>query len=254
LTIAERTADGRYELSYLHLSETSVGRGEKLAAGERVGAVGVSGTRSAGQPHLHFGVREADDRHAYLDPLRFLAPPPSDAPSPRPAPVPVAEPVAALPAVVPVGGAPASAPPVRAGHPVATPQPQVLHGVHALTEAVHRQALQASPVHHSRTDARLGPSPTVHHPAGEHSPASSNSTPGHGPAASGVAVPTAAPSAASHPASRGRRGGINLGWLAACIGLVAAAALLAGPGAGGRKGRWFGGAAFTALFRAASRG
>src|SRR3954470_16326271 len=83
LTVAERTADGRYELSYLHLSETSVRRGQVVAAGARLGACGVSGTRSVEQPHLHFGVREAGDRHAYIDPLRFLGPPPADAPEPR---------------------------------------------------------------------------------------------------------------------------------------------------------------------------
>ncbi|MEA2428687.1 MAG: hypothetical protein QOF37_2315, partial [Thermoleophilaceae bacterium] len=98
LTVAERTGDGRYELSYLHLSAVAVRRGQAVAAGERLGAVGVSGTRSAEQAHLHFGVREAGDRHSYVDPLRFLAPPPAEAPERRPVPVPVAEPVPAAPA------------------------------------------------------------------------------------------------------------------------------------------------------------
>src|SRR5437763_7232611 len=43
LTVAERTADGRYELSYLHLSALAVRAGERVEGGTRLGAVGVSG-------------------------------------------------------------------------------------------------------------------------------------------------------------------------------------------------------------------
>src|SRR3954454_3545749 len=93
LTVGERTADGRYELSYLHLSVASVRRGQAVGAGTPIGAVGVSGRRSVAQPHLHFGAPEAADRHASLDPLRFLAPPPTDSPSPRRIPVPAWVPV-----------------------------------------------------------------------------------------------------------------------------------------------------------------
>src|SRR4051794_6682004 len=95
LVVSERSADGRYELSYLHLSAVSVRRGDVVGRGDRVGASGVSGTRSVEQPHLHFGVREAGDRHAYLDPLTFLAPPPAEGPQPEPAAVPVREPAPA---------------------------------------------------------------------------------------------------------------------------------------------------------------
>src|SRR4051812_10989146 len=102
LTVAERTADGRFELSYLHLSVASVRRGQAVGAGTPIGAVGVSGRRSVAQPHLHFGVREAADRHAYLDPLRFLAPPPAGKPAPRPVPVPVRVASPAGPSAVPV--------------------------------------------------------------------------------------------------------------------------------------------------------
>src|SRR3954469_16159855 len=97
LTVAERTADGRYELSYLHLSAASVRRGQAVGAGTPIGAVGVTGRRSTAQPHLHFGVREAADRHAYVDPLRFLGPPPGESPSPRRVPAPVSLPVGAAP-------------------------------------------------------------------------------------------------------------------------------------------------------------
>src|SRR5881227_1985195 len=68
-TVSERTADGRFDLSYLHLSAVAVHRGDAVAPGSAIGAVGVSGRRSVGAPHLHFGVREAGSRDAYRDPL-----------------------------------------------------------------------------------------------------------------------------------------------------------------------------------------
>ena len=131
LTVAERTADGRYVLSYLRLSAVAVRRGDTVSTGDPLGSVGTSGTRSAEQPHLHFGVRDAADRNAYFDPLRFLAPPPSAPQSPRPVPAPVPVPVTAPPLTEPVTGladdaapgpapAPAHAP---AAHPGGAQQP-----------------------------------------------------------------------------------------------------------------------------------
>jgi hypothetical protein len=101
LTVSVRTADG-FDTSYLHLSSISVRVGDRLSTGDRVGAVGTTGTRSAEQPHLHFGVREAGSRHAYRDPLELLPPrPPAAAPEPRhPAPAPVATPISPLPDAV----------------------------------------------------------------------------------------------------------------------------------------------------------
>lgn len=93
LTVGIATADGRYATSYLHLSKTDVRRGDRIAAGEQVGAVGVTGTRSASEPHLHFGVRLAGTEHSYVDPLTLLGPLPRDeratsvVPAPRPAPL-----------------------------------------------------------------------------------------------------------------------------------------------------------------------
>jgi hypothetical protein len=94
LTVSVRTTDGRYDTSYLHLSSASVREGDRVEAGQRLGAVGTTGTRSASAPHLHFGVRDAGSRHAYHDPLGFLPPPtatepPRGAPAPQPVPVPV---------------------------------------------------------------------------------------------------------------------------------------------------------------------
>ena len=59
--------------SYAHLSRLDVAEGQRVAAGETIGAVGASG-RATG-PHLHFGLSWLDRR---LDPeavLAVLAPP-----------------------------------------------------------------------------------------------------------------------------------------------------------------------------------
>jgi murein DD-endopeptidase MepM/ murein hydrolase activator NlpD len=49
---------------YAHLRRFHVRRGQAVAAGERLGGVGASGTTTG--PHLHF---EARRRGAALDPL-----------------------------------------------------------------------------------------------------------------------------------------------------------------------------------------
>lgn len=56
---------------YYHLEGYTVAAGQRVARGERIGAVGASG-RATG-PHLHFGVRAAGGR---VDPSRLLALPP----------------------------------------------------------------------------------------------------------------------------------------------------------------------------------
>jgi hypothetical protein len=102
LTVSLRTADGRFDTSYLHLSSIAVRPGDRVPTGARLGAVGTTGRRSAERPHLHFGVRDAGSRHDYRDPLTLLpAPPvagpegqPRGAPAPQPAP-PVASPLPA---------------------------------------------------------------------------------------------------------------------------------------------------------------
>src|SRR4051812_24515286 len=138
LTVSERTADGRFDLSYLHLSSAAVHRGDVLSPGAAVGAVGVSGRQSVLAPHLHFGVREAGSRSAYRDPLDFLAPPPAErAPRPTPAPVPVRHPAA-----------PSPAPRL---HPVRIPHPSVGP---ALTALHHAAVGQPSHVHASRHATR----------------------------------------------------------------------------------------------------
>jgi hypothetical protein len=113
LTVSVRTTDG-FDTSYLHLSSVSVREGELVSSGDALGAVGMTGSRSASEPHLHFGVREAGTPYAYRNPLDFLpppeAPPAPDSPHPAPSPVPVPTPFTPAPAPagepgrVPAGG------------------------------------------------------------------------------------------------------------------------------------------------------
>ena len=95
LTVAVRTDDGTYATSYLHLSAIAVSRGQQVDAGQRLGAVGTTGERSAHQPHLHFGVRLADRDDFYVDPLTLLPALPSPAAPATPAPVSAPAPVRA---------------------------------------------------------------------------------------------------------------------------------------------------------------
>jgi hypothetical protein len=102
VTVSIRTLDG-FDTSYLHLSSASVREGQSVEAGEQIGAVGTSGTRSVERPHLHFGVREAGSRHAYRNPLAFLpAAPPLENPRAAPAPQPLPGPLTPAPAPAPV--------------------------------------------------------------------------------------------------------------------------------------------------------
>ena len=49
LTVSVRTGDG-YDTSYLHLSSIAVRAGAHVSGGERLGAIGTSGERSAAAP------------------------------------------------------------------------------------------------------------------------------------------------------------------------------------------------------------
>ncbi|HEU0019562.1 MAG TPA: M23 family metallopeptidase [Thermoleophilaceae bacterium] len=101
LTVSVRTANGRFDTSYLHLETASVRAGQAVGASERIGAVGTTGRRSAAAPHLHFGVRDAGTRR-YRDPLDFLPPSPGVREAPRGVPVAVRGPVRVGPAPQPV--------------------------------------------------------------------------------------------------------------------------------------------------------
>jgi hypothetical protein len=250
LVVSERSADGRFDLSYLHLSTASVRLGDAVAAGARVGAVGTTGRRSAAAPHLHFGVREAGDRSAYRDPLDFLAPPPAGGrPEPAPAPVPVGDPVAAdpVPAAQPRqlhGRATAGGRSHAGAHgpaPATLPRHQPLGLPHILApggapaHAPRAAGPEADPGAHRSTPVTAAQPVAV--PAGPHA------TPPHAPPAE-----TRRPTAATHA-----HHGINLGWLAACIGLIAAATALGHPDAT-RRAANRGRAAATRGRAAAARG
>ncbi|MFN2617457.1 MAG: peptidoglycan DD-metalloendopeptidase family protein [Thermoleophilaceae bacterium] len=212
LVVAVRTADGRYDTSYLHLSVIAVARGQRVDPGRRLGAVGTSGRRSASEPHLHFGVRDAGSRHAYHDPLRFLPPPGGPVrPEPRGAPAPVPVPVRESPA--PVRVAPHEAPlPAPAGAPIPEPAPE--------------------PVPHGSPFLRPRPLPGT--AAAPVRAAPRSHAPGLAPAPwrAPAGVPRPAP---AHPvAEGGRGGGLDPGWVLACLGLLLAAGLMGG-GAEGRR-------------------
>ncbi|HYJ00132.1 MAG TPA: peptidoglycan DD-metalloendopeptidase family protein [Thermoleophilaceae bacterium] len=102
LTVSIRTADGRFDTSYLHLSSVAVRAGENAAAGATIGTVGTSGRRSTGAAHLHFGVRVAGTRRDYRDPLALLPPRRPVRDRPRGAPPPIATPVRVSPEPRPV--------------------------------------------------------------------------------------------------------------------------------------------------------
>jgi hypothetical protein len=299
LTIAERTADGRFDLSYLHLGSAVVHRGDFVAAGDGLGTVGTSGHRSADAPHLHFGVREAGSHTAYRDPLDFLAPPPAgDAPGPAPSPVLVAHPASphpaptaapepsapalpALPAPVPApSGIPALSAPVQpaAGHssvlpsrtagvaapgaaPLAgaalpplldpgsahaggrAPFPQLLDGHASAASAAGANRTTGNDGHGSAPDARVTAPRALRGSATSDAPTNSATSPGTAPGEREH----------GHPATTGSRHGIDVGWLAACLGLIAAATALGHPD-GTRKLTARGRARIGAVLRPASRG
>ena len=240
LTISIRTGDG-YDTSYLHLSSIAVRAGAHVSAGERIGAVGTTGVRSAQAPHLHFGVRDAGTRHDYHDPLAFLPPPPPPARAPEPPPpAPATAPQPAPPTPVPVG-APRTAPRPHApphatphGRPHAAPHgrphPVPRPRLHAVPQArPHEAPLPRPHVPHAAPDtipdrhpprARVGAArsavPSPLHPDGRRAQGP------HSPRVARVAL-NARP---EHPAATPEQRGQDLGWVAACAGLLVAAALL----------------------------
>jgi hypothetical protein len=252
LTVSERTADGRFDLSYLHLSGVAVHRGDVVAEGQPLGTVGVSGRRSAEEPHLHFGVREAGARTAYRDPLDFLAPaPPAESPRPAPVPVPVTSPAPAAPAAAVADPAPTLAP-----HPLPVPAPAAAPS-HAAAGHVQAPAT-AAPLRPAGASAAA---PKLTHPAarpgtapGARARAQAPAQPGSAPA--GPPSARASAPAPGHARPRGAHRathGPDYGWLAACLGLVTAAAVLGRPRRT-RNGRARKRTALAALRQAAPRG
>ena len=251
LTIAVQTSDGRLETSYLHLSSIAVRAGSSVAAGDRLGAVGTTGRRSAAEPHLHFGVRDAGDRFGYHDPLDFLpAPPPPGPRVPRPVPVPAVSPAPADPVAAPAVasasslGAGAAHPAGRAG--ARTPGPALgLIGftpVHAAGSAHPQTPSGSSGRGFAAARADRGASVAPPHGRRAAQAGSAAPEPMAGPrAATNDTTPAvAAPHRSNAHVSSAAKHGIDAGWLAACAGLVVAAIVLGkprGPAAAGRQCR-----------------
>ena len=239
-----------------------------MASGQRLGAVGVSGRRSAEASHLHFGVRDAGSQR-YHDPLSLL-PPLATAPETRPQ-----APPAGLP--LPAGPIPVSAPrrvpraprvPAAAPRrvPAATPRRRPLTALRPrpatdrrrVPAAEPRRVPAAPPRRASATEPRPHPAAV---PRGL--PLSSPRTQPaarprrlqadeprrrpeghrlHGSAqAPGRAQAHEPPAdAVAHPGRDRRSGGPDAGWALACLGLLAAAALVGTSGGGrtaARRGR-----------------
>jgi hypothetical protein len=228
LTVSVRTGDG-FDTSYLHLGSATVRRGERVEAGEAIGSVGTSGRRSASEPHLHFGVRTAGDRHAYRDPLALLPPPPvprSPSPKPVPAPLSAGEPLRpiALPAPAPLA-APAP-PPLTAPALLPLPRPA------AVRAAATRESTRAAPSREPNALARgataLFRGGLLREPATvpPRDNAGASRTERMGPSAVGGRT---APGPVRQREAESDADGVDLGWLAACAGLVVTAFLLAPP-------------------------
>jgi hypothetical protein len=220
LTVSLRSADGRYDLSYLHLSSVAVHRGDTVRAGVPIGAVGTTGTRSTHRPHLHFGVREAGTRHAYIDPLTFLPPPRPVAPrTPQPLPAPVPRPAGPHPAPAPVP----MADPLPARGPVLPHVPAPVPTVHGVSrrEGAGKEAQAALPVRSTET-AGAPRSAASGHVA--RAAATRRGSLGHAPAVGRLPVREVARPA--HPGGEGP----DLGWIAACVGLLGTALALSARG------------------------
>ena len=69
-----REGGAKAQVSYLHLSSTSVKAGDTVNAGQQIGVSGNTGTRTTG-PHLHLGVKQvaSDGTGRDMDPAAYLA-------------------------------------------------------------------------------------------------------------------------------------------------------------------------------------
>jgi hypothetical protein len=265
LTISIRTGDG-YDTSYLHLSSLAVRAGARVAAGQRIGAVGITGTRSATAPHLHFGVRDAGTRFAYHDPLNLLPPPAAAGPKPNPpaiAPAPAPRPAQPVNAPAPraaphpdaalrpePGARPEGAPhPLRAPHripstqsvprphpmprsvpgPVAGPRsaPGPASGPRSLTASHPMAAPHPTPAHAKPAPHQFRASEGALRDEGEHRVPASSSDPGHSAQPRLAEAQDAQAAAHRRSASESKQWSpLDLGWALACGALLLAAGIL----------------------------
>lgn len=236
VTVSVRTADGRFDTSYLHLASASVRKGARVDAGARLGAVGTTGRRSAVAPHLHFGVRDAGDKHAYRDPMDFLPPfalPPREAPRGVPAPVTVPRPVAVAPQPVRVPGRVR----VPAARPIGAPHRRGLPAGRRVRVPVLGRVPHPVP-HPVAVPVRpLVPIPSLRPVAQTRARghgSESARAPQSGPAGQRLSAgsPAHAPGADTAPGPGAHRdeGGPDIGMALACLGLLLAAGCLGRPG------------------------
>ena len=274
LTVSVRTSEG-LDTSYLHLSSAAVREGAAVAAGQRLGTVGITGRRSAQQPHLHFGVRESGSRHVYRDPLALLPPAPVAAPErPLPAPAPVRAPAPVAPVLAPIGSpAPAPAPrtiasPERrrvptgrripAGRRLPTRAPHAERTPAARREPTHSgaRAPSPSPAFDSRPatvpDRSADTERAGRTGAPDKTPSATSDAfragPQLGPDKTAASAPRPEPGrAAAPPSAPGQGNGPDLGWALACLGLLLAAGIIGLTGDGRESARKGAGRLFAFL-------
>lgn len=239
-TVTVLTADGRYETSYLHLESIAVRKGDVLATGDAIGAVGTSGSGSIARPHLHLGVREAGSDHAYVDPLGLLPRGgPRRVPAP-PAPVPVGAPAAPRPEPVrlPVTervAVPAGAPrpegvrlPLPARRDLPAPIRRAIRA--SVARGLTRERVELPRDLPARAEGRVtapsnGDRP-AEAPSRQESPGRGHA-PGAEPARGPVGDARRPPEVASRAPSTPAPGSpLDLGWLVACVGVALLAATL----------------------------
>ncbi len=262
VTVSIRTLDG-FDTSYLHLSAASVREGAAVAAGERIGAVGTSGTRSAEQPHLHFGVRDAGSRHGYRDPLGLLPAFPSLGGDPREAPAPQPAPAPLPPLTAPAPAARGDRSPVRGAEPVGRRLPEGRRAMAGVRNprgaAAPRPVAQSAPAPRANAAPRAdrvpqpvagaAPRPSPRDARGRAQAVErprapfARAGPGLAPEAAALEPGERAP-AGPRPGRaelRPQPGGPDWGLVLACLGLLGAAALLGlsedGRAASRRTGR-----------------
>jgi Peptidase family M23 len=72
-SVTIETGDG-YSVTLTHLGSIVVAKGAAVAEGDKVGAIGPSGTPETDGPYVHLGIRITTDPNGYIDPLSLLPP------------------------------------------------------------------------------------------------------------------------------------------------------------------------------------
>jgi murein DD-endopeptidase MepM/ murein hydrolase activator NlpD len=144
-----RHPDGYYT-QYAHLSVLNVRPGQRVSAGQRIGAAGATG--NADGPHLHFEVRMTPHLGSEVPPLPWLrrhgvrVPAPASPEHPHPTPSTPSTPVTATPSATPsADGTRASSAPASAGPVAPTRTASTRHGRPAKTPAKPKPRARPKP-------------------------------------------------------------------------------------------------------------